>query len=741
MEKLKELKWRWEEIRDDMKNRMDEQYKEIMSMREVQEIMEMQVLKDVPHMVVEEAKWAWNYWRVENNTREFVNRSIETTMRMIGELREELKSKYIRFEPENGNIFITIPLPVKMHSFDTLPDIRGTHFDTLRNIDLMDMYYRYKPSMDIRDWIPPHKSHAMVAGQQHFMTFDKKFYEFAGACSYVVARDFIDGNFSVIVNYDRESDKPIKNSLTVITQDKEIEIFPDFSIKIDDTPVELPIEHMNTTITREGSDIRVHNTHGVTVVCNLDRDVCTVMVSGWYFHKTAGLAGTYNNEPSDDFMTSDRRITNNAEDLARSWEVGKQCNNHMNRASVCENISETPRAEVCNKLFLDEASPLRKCFGLVSPQAFRQMCLNDLCEANEVDTETIPCNAAAAYVKECQAYGIPMYMPKICVACEKPNGGIFNKNENIKLTSTADNVPKSADIVVIVEEKKCNKEVAKELPDFIRQLDSEFKSQGLQNNRYGLVGFGGEGVHSEEHSHTIDSKLFNKARKFILGSDGLVFSKEGTNNDAFRAVRAAAQYPFRTGVAKSIIMLTCSDCSQSSISKDEIIHMLREQGISLHVMTEDGFKIKKSSIVVYGLDAKTVFTSKDVDNPFGTKDLREFVSGPENQCTRLAQESNGTVFDATRMVEKSFSGVFCPRMVFTTKPSPCQICECMEDVYGMGRSICRPCEEPRVIKPVKLEPSIRKSSKSAEDVQSSKEYSKTAMKNVKFDAWYKKQKS
>jgi len=485
--------------------------------------------------------------------------------------------------------------------------------------------------------------------------------------------------------------------------------------------------------------IRVRNTNGITVDCNLPRDICTVMVSGWYFQKTAGLAGTYNNEPSDDFTTSDRRITDNAEDLARSWEVGKQCNNHMNRARICDNIEQSPRAEICNDLFMKESSPLRKCFGLVDPQPFRVMCLNALCNANEVDTEEIPCNAAAAYVKECKLSGVPMFMPKTCVSCEKPHGGIFNKNENIKLTSTKGNVPKSVDIVVIVEEKKCNKKVAEDLPEFVRELDAEFKSQGLQDNRYGLVGFGGEGVHSEPHTHTIDSKLFNRARKFLLGSDGLDFSGNGQYNDTFNAVRAATKYPFRTGVAKSIILVTCSDCSQSSMNYDEIFDILREQGISLHVMTDNGFKIKKSSIVIYGLDAKTVFTSKDVDNPYGTKDLREFVRGPENQCTRLAQESNGTVFDAGRMPEKSFSGVFSPRMVFTTKPSPCQICECLEDEQGMGRSFCRPCEEPTPIKPIKLEPSISVKTTSVE-LKSSKEVIISEAKNKKFDDWFKKQK-
>ncbi|XP_077982070.1 uncharacterized protein LOC144437076 [Glandiceps talaboti] len=744
MTRYEEIKSQYEEFRDDLKMRYNQKYMEIMSMEEVQELLELLKLKEVPQIVFEEAKWAWNYWEVERNAKELYNNTLRSGMEMMREMREELKNKYVVFEPENGNIFITIPLPVQMHSFTALPDMDGTYLNDMFDMDMIEMLYRFKPSTDIYNWIPPFKSHAVIAGQQHYMTFDKKFYEFAGACSYIVARDFIDDNFTVVVNYERDTQEPVKKSLTVITHGKEIEISPDFTVLFADIPVELPIQHINTTVVREGDLIKVHNTKGITVTCNLKRDVCTLEVSGWYFDKTGGLAGTYNNEPSDDFTTSDNRVTDNSEDLARSWEVGRQCRNHMNRATLCENISRTPKAEPCNKLFQDNTSPLRKCFGLIDPKPYHTMCMNDLCSAkNDVDTENIQCNAAAAYVTECQLMGVDMYMPNNCVRCKKPDGSKFFKHENIKLTSTNSDVPRSADIVVIVEEKKCNEEVSKVLPDFIRKLDSEFKAQGLEDNRYGLIGFGGEGVHSTEHTHTIDSKNFNKARKFLLGSDGLVFSETSKNNDTFSAIRKAANYPFRTGVSKSIIVLTCSQCkeSESVVSYDELFNTLKEQDITVHVMTENGFKIKKSSVVVYGLDARTVFTNKDNDNPFGTKDLREFVTGPENQCTRLAQETNGTVFDANRMPEKSFSNVFSPRMVFSSKPAPCQICECVENEQGMGKSVCRPCEELSVIRPTKLEPSIVKISKSSKEKYgySGEEEFKPVVVN-KFDDWFKKPK-
>ena len=90
-------------------------------------------------------------------------------------------------------------------------------------------------------------------GSQHYMTFDRRFYEFAGECSYLLARDFIDGTFSVIVNYERVQGRTVKKSLTIISSGKQVEVFSDARVIVDGTRVEMPLAFDNTTIIRLGS--------------------------------------------------------------------------------------------------------------------------------------------------------------------------------------------------------------------------------------------------------------------------------------------------------------------------------------------------------------------------------------------------------------------------------------------------------------------------------------------------------
>jgi hypothetical protein len=69
-------------------------------------------------------------------------------------------------------------------------------------------------------------AHATLAHGRHFTTFDGTTFEFAGTCSYLLARDFGDANFTVIANYKEGKIE----SYTLNSNGKKIEIFPDFKV-------------------------------------------------------------------------------------------------------------------------------------------------------------------------------------------------------------------------------------------------------------------------------------------------------------------------------------------------------------------------------------------------------------------------------------------------------------------------------------------------------------------------------
>ena len=68
---------------------------------------------------------------------------------------------------------------------------------------------------------------------QYITTFDGRHYEYKGTCSYLMVRDFVDGSFNVVVNYNADKSQKTIKSITVTTGNNElVEIFPDYKVVI-----------------------------------------------------------------------------------------------------------------------------------------------------------------------------------------------------------------------------------------------------------------------------------------------------------------------------------------------------------------------------------------------------------------------------------------------------------------------------------------------------------------------------
>lgn len=241
------------------------------------------------------------------------------------------------YDSEAGRLEWTQRLPFNWDSFfemPYLPDLYSKLFTTrsnfLRTFDYSPFYYDVMdtfatlPTLNIRTILPPFGSHATVAGTQHFITFDQRYYEFSGECSYLLVSDFFHQNFSVAANYEGNGGRVTRKSLSILSNGRQIEVDADFRITLDSKKIEMPLIYEQTSIMRDGQRIIITNDNGYSVNCNLLSDVCTVHVSGWSFGKTGGLFGIYNNEPSDDFTTPNRSQNSDTQiaEFANSWNVG-----------------------------------------------------------------------------------------------------------------------------------------------------------------------------------------------------------------------------------------------------------------------------------------------------------------------------------------------------------------------------------------------------------------------------------
>lgn len=85
---------------------------------------------------------------------------------------------------------------------------------------------------------PP--AYAYVIGDQHVVTFDRKHYNFAGRCSYILARDMVDDRFTVVLNYNNRPRQPQVQSLVVLLRGVAIEVGRDSKVGCFSTTLSCP---------------------------------------------------------------------------------------------------------------------------------------------------------------------------------------------------------------------------------------------------------------------------------------------------------------------------------------------------------------------------------------------------------------------------------------------------------------------------------------------------------------------
>ncbi|XP_069127420.1 uncharacterized protein [Argopecten irradians] len=641
-------------------------------------------------------------WPLTVNLHEIATDFYESSREFISEDIGKLKflnwhkNRFIVFDPENGNIEFEVYLPSPTAALDRIPrfSIRKyvTRFNRawekytvqLRDLSFWDVYYKYMPSCNPRDWIPPFKAYAVIAGNRHYITFDNKKFDFAGMCSYVLAHDFHDKNFTVVVNFNRNRQSPAIRSLLVMAGGKNVEIFSS-GIHVDGRPSELPFRHEELIVERDGNHVKLNTGRGLEVIGDVEHKHFIVGISGWYFGKVAGLLGTYDNEHFDDMMKSDGTITNDVDELGQSWQVNKRCRVQGNIIRQESFDEQSTGYSKCAALFKESSSPLRPCFKQVDTEYYMHMCLSGVQRGERV------CDIASVYVKACQTRRVRMWLPQQCIQCETPSSESYNAGETIKMYPGSDDyqVPQSADIVFVVESRRCNSDATQNLGRLVYKIEEGLTQSGIAGNRYGLISYGQRGA----SSHTIEGTFFNDATKFTKGVETLTHNDESA--DSHDAILTATNYSFRTGVSKTIVLVQCDECPEVSAAvHDHLQHILHTRDITLHILRDQEFRLENNipKHKILGVDNSMKYMLDP--NQAG---LYDDMALPSDSCSSLSLHSNGTIFDSTGFTSRRlkdrrrFSEIIVDRVTATAVPHECQVCQCVSDHTGAAMSVCRKC--------------------------------------------------
>lgn len=264
--------------------------------------------------------------------------------------------------------------------------------------------------------------------------------------------------------------------------------------------------------------------------------------------------------------------------------------------------------------------------------------------------------------------------------------------------SRKNEIEHSADIVFVIEQRKGNEKIVGDLNRIIQELEQTLRNGGMTNNRYGLVGFGGDNIR-HEYSVTIRSELMASAGLMMNEVKKLNFYDGYSKTDALKAVSLATHYPFRSATRKAIILVSDMFCDGETMYYDQVLRQLKDRDIALHLLQVYEFEISGNkspkTTDLYGVDSRQVFTR--TDGAAGEK-MFETIKLPSGDCAELALSSNGSVFDVREMGQSDksiFVRRFTQRIADSLEMVNCHTCYCGQNEMGMAQSICTRC--PHII--------------------------------------------
>ncbi|KAL0104310.1 hypothetical protein PUN28_017203 [Cardiocondyla obscurior] len=566
-------------------------------------------------------------------------------------------------------------LPVQFESLTKLPVITSfkvSLVNLIRNNELptaAELYYTYRPTLLPSDLIPPFSKFGIVVDGGHIFTFDGNHLSMPGDCTYVLAQDTQDGNFSVVANFN----KGHLVSVTVTEPKESITLKNNGNILVNSKPGNFPASTKNLHAFLVASTVNVKSDYGVHVLCtNKQSMVCTVLVSGFYHGKLRGLLGDGNNEHYDDYTLPSGKITESETEFANGYKLKPDC------AAVNAIDHKTKqRNPVCTDYFSGQKSTLKNCFNYVNPTHYR-----DACDAAANGNPQAPCLLATAYYASCYYKGVfGTSIPSTCTSCKVGENTIA-----VGDTFSVKSPKGQADIILVVEQVQENEKVFKDLiPTLITDLRDELKQQGITDVHIGLIGFADHlkwPQHYTTNSNSTNIEGDVKNMKFEESNDYITFeeAKKGNLETKLQyldqkidvelgtlgisdAYKEAINYPFRPAAAKAVVAVVSTPCEKSplpiSLQQLRLIigrKMYRDLGLTYyHVYNTNEIQVSgkpQKNIVGYDSNGAYVFGDNKKKPLSGNADLKNNMVLPAvDVCADFAVASGGAAFSSSNLVD------------------------------------------------------------------------------------------
>ncbi|XP_026018809.1 alpha-tectorin-like [Astatotilapia calliptera] len=256
-----------------------------------------------------------------------------------------------------------------------------------------------------------------ASGDPHYITFDRKAYDFQGTCRYVLvtlcnATDELN-QFSVEAKNEALNGRPLSTVAEVFVNvwGYDVHMSRDRRglVQVNGVTRNLPIvlNEGNVSIYATGSRIVASTNFGLSVTYN-GYSAVFISVPPNYREKICGLCGNFNGNPNDDFHTPSGTIVTSPDEFGRAWKVpGNYTCNDGCGSSCPQCANEQPARDQCDVIQAADG-PFSFCHEEVDPAPYFNDCLFDVCLSGNQGHDLM-CSAIESYVSACQSANVRIY--------------------------------------------------------------------------------------------------------------------------------------------------------------------------------------------------------------------------------------------------------------------------------------------------------------------------------------------
>ncbi|CAH2318248.1 c-binding -like [Pelobates cultripes] len=266
--------------------------------------------------------------------------------------------------------------------------------------------------------IPEYETYCHGVGDPHYRTFDGRFYDFQGTCSYTIAKNCGSDtgltSFNIVAKNENRGNTQVSyvSYVTVNVYGFIISI-----VRNENGFVRVNNQHQRLPMKLNDGQVRLYQSGGFVLI-ETDftlkvyydwNSILKVYLSSSYFGSVCGLCGNFNGNPGDDLTTPEGTMAPNLVDFGKSWKVedgDRFCWHNCNgECKTCPLETQKNYEGEGNCGFINKADgPFRQCHAVLDPKNYLDNCVYDLCMNG--GSKQILCQSLKTYAEACQKNNI-----------------------------------------------------------------------------------------------------------------------------------------------------------------------------------------------------------------------------------------------------------------------------------------------------------------------------------------------